>query len=372
MNTERFMMLLMVLTITVLGASCAPLQPMDDTAVPTDVAEEEPAKPPAAEADSDWMAPEGALVSIPVAEAPTLDGMADEAIWADAPAIMVAVEEGANMETSEVSLQSVYTEDMVYFFLSWADPTESFMRSPWVKQEDGSWAKLSDPDDRGGDNNVYYEDKLAFIWPINDSIPRFKSMGCFTACHDEENDVKPFGNKYTDEEGQMGDIWHWKSVRNLGQMDDQYLDSTRWSEDTPEAGRHGDPKDGGGYVNNETEDKSQPMWMGPEGFPRDGSPGYLLDSEKAAFDDSLFKSGDMIPGIYKSAFTGDRGDISAGWQYKDGVWMLEIGRALETGSEFDVQFSDLTAPYYFGVAVFDNAQVRHAYQTRSETLVFAP
>ena len=37
-----------------------------------------------------------------------------------------------------------------------------------------------------------------------------------------------------------------------------------------------------------------------------------------------------------------------------------ISRKLVTGSKFDVQWSDLNARYPFGVAAFDNAQVRHA------------
>jgi hypothetical protein len=330
----------------------------------------------AAESDAamtDWVAPEGALVSVPVTQAPTLDGTVDEAFWADAPAITVQVRSGANMGESDVTLQSAYDDTNVYFTVSWADPTQSFTRSPWVKQEDGSWRKLTDPDDKGGDNNVYYEDKMAIIWSINDSIPDFENIGCFTACHAGENsDAKPYGNKNTDEAGQLGDIWHWKSVRNLNQVDDQYLDSTPYSPDTPSAGRHGDPKDGGGYVNNQNEDNSLPMYMGPADAPRDGSPGYILDSEKIPFEDELFAAGDMIPGIFKSQFTGDRGDISAGWKYEDGVWTVEIARALVTGSDYDVQFSDLTAAYPFGVAVFDNAQVRHAYQRGAETLVFKP
>jgi len=326
---------------------------------------------PATESSAGWVAPEGALVSKLVTEAPTLDGVAGEALWADASAITVAVDNGANMEAAEVTLKSVYDGNNVYFLATWADPTESFIRSPWIKQDDGTWSKLKDPDDKGGDNNVYYEDKMAMIWNINNSIPDFDSLGCFTACHAGENsDVKPFGNKYTDEAGQLGDIWHWKSVRNLNQVDDQYLDSTTYSPDTPEAGRHSDPKDSGGYVDNQTEDKTLPMWMGAADAPRDGSPGYILDSDKLPFDDSLFAAGDMIPGIVKSQITGDRGNISAGWNYENGVWTLELGRALVTGSEYDVQFSDLTAPYYFGVAVFDNAQVRHAYKKGSKTFVF--
>jgi hypothetical protein len=40
-----------------------------------------------------------------------------------------------------------------------------------------------------------------------------------------------------------------------------------------------------------------------------------------------------------------------------------MARKFVTNSEFDVQFKDLQKEYAFGVAVFDNAQVRHAYNT---------
>jgi hypothetical protein len=308
-----------------------------------------------------------------VDSAPTLDGLSQEPSWSTAPAVTIPVTGGANVGSTEVTLKAIYTADSVYFLATWADPTESYLRSPWVKQEDGAWAKLRDPNDRGGDNNLYYEDKLAFIWPIADSIPNFAIQGCFTACHAGENsDAKPYGNKYTAEAGQRGDIWHWKSVRNLNQVDDQYLDDVRYSGDTPEAGRHSDPKDSGGYVNNESEDRTLPAFMQPADEPRDGSPGYILDSEKLPFEDAAFAPGDMVPGIIISEFVGDRGDISAGWAWADGVWTLEFGRALETGSEFDVQFADLTLTYHFGVAVFDNAQVRHAFEAGATPFVFHP
>lgn len=376
-----------LLTLVLVLAGCTmvvtPVPAEEDAAAPTAAVEEEATAEPAEEATAEpaeeaateegtaWTAPEGALVSLPVVDAPTLDGVADEAVWADAPEIVIEVVDGANTEETEVHLKSIYVGDMVYFLATWADPTESFIRSPWVKQADGSWAKLSDPNDRGGDNTLYYEDKFAMIWNIGNSIPDFEDEGCGTACHEgQTRDVKPYGNKYTDEG--MGDIWHWKSVRNEGQIDDQYLDSTRYSPETPEAGRKSDPKDAGGYANNETEDKTLPMWMGPADAPRDGSPGYILDAEKLPFDDSLFVEGDMIPGIVKSPITGDRGNISAGWQWQDGVWTLEFGRTLVTGSEFDVQFDDLAQSYHFGVAVFDNAQVRHAYEDGVSVLVFQP
>ena len=112
--------------------------------------------------------------------------------------------------------------------------------------------------------------------------------------------------------------------------------------------------------------------MGPEGYATDGTPGFILNSEALPFDDSLFVAGDIIPGIVKAAFEGDRGDLFGGWEYVDGRQTIEIGKAFETGSDYDVQYSDFAAEYFFGVAVFDNAQVRHAYQDGVNVLVFQP
>jgi len=348
----------------------APTETEEPSATETPVASETLAEQPTSSA------PEGALVALPVEAAPTLDGVGDEPFWADAQEIVVPVSGGANMGSTDVHIKTVYTNDEIYFLVSYADPSESFFRSPWQKNEDGTWTKVTDPADKGGDNNTVYEDKLAFIWPINNSIPQFETTGCFIACHAGENsDVKPYGNKYTANEGELGDIWHWKSVRNLGQVDDQYLDSTPYSADTPEAGRHSDPNDGGGYVNNETEAKDAPAFTSPAVDLTTGAPGFILDNEKVALDQAAMDAmpaGSYVPSIIKSEFTGDRADISAGWVYADGAWTLEFGRKLVTGSEFDVQFEDLAATYYFGVAAFDNAQVRHALQPGASMLVFQP
>ena len=338
-----------------------------------------------------WTAPEGALVTAPVDAAPTLDGVADDAAWANATEIVVPVSGGSNFDGKggeDVHIKAVYTADEVYFLVTYTDPTESFLRAPWQKQADGSWLKLTDPNDRGGDNNLYYEDKLSFLWPINDSVANFQAQGCFVACHAGENsDVKPYGNMYTAKEGEIFDMWHWKSIRNVAQADDQYMDATRYSADTKEAGRHSDPKDSGGYSDNyatmpdpadatkTVPDKSLPGFTSAGFDAATGAPGFILDSEKVALDQAALDAmpvGSYIPGIVISEFVGDRGDIKAGWKYENGAWTVELGRKLTTGSEFDVQFSDLTAIYYFGVAVFENASVRHAFQAGTSMLVFMP
>ncbi len=311
-------------------------------------------------------------------KAPTLDGQA-EAAWNNAPVTTIDLAGGVNLASgaTKLNLRSVYTGDSVYFLAEWADPTQSARRSPWQKQADGSWKKLSDPNDKGGDNNLYYEDKFAMIWNINNSIKGFNEQGCMVSCHAVEPG-KPYGNKYTAGEGQMGDIWHWKSIRNYNQVDDQYLDwvkldntSKETLDKTKEAGRHSDPKESGGYSDNKTEDGSLPAFALPDNMP--APPYYIIDGEKVEFDDSKYKAADEVPGIIKSEIVGDRGDISAGWTYADGRWTIEFGRKLVTASEkYDVQFNDLVSTYFFGIAVFDNAQVRHAFEAGATPFVFKP
>jgi len=310
------------------------------------------------------------LTAVKVAAGPRLDGAVDD-VWARAKEVAIPVSGGANLPGGQttVRMKALYTSEAAYFLITWADPEESLRRAPFQKQADGTWKKLSDPNDKGGDNNLYYEDKFAIIW--NMSIKGFEQSGCFATCHAGEAG-KPYGNKYTATATETGDIWHWKGVRTnpVGQVDDQYVDSTRYDpQAAPEAGRHGDPKTGGGYANNPTE-AGRPKWALPANRP--APPYWIIDAEKVPLDDSKYKAGDEVPGIVIAPFAGDRGDIQARGVYRDGKWTVEIARKLVTGSKFDVQFSNLSRAYYFGVAVFDNAQVRHAFQMGAVRLVFLP
>mgnify|MGYP000221069502 CR=1 FL=1 len=61
------------------------------------------------------------------------------------------------------------------------------------------------------------------------------------------------------------------------------------------------------------------------------------------------------------------GDLTARGEHKDGHWTLEIKRKRVTthadSQLHDVQFDDLGKTYYFGVAVFDKAQINHLQRT---------
>lgn len=308
------------------------------------------------------------VTAVKASAAPKLDGVADDAVWKGAPELKFNAVKGANFKgnkgNTSGTLRVAYTADTLYMLVTYEDPTQSVRRGPYVKKAAGKWEKLVDPEDKGEDNNKYYEDKMAVIWNINDSIFGFSDrFSCTAVCHTGEPG-KPYGNKYTEEEGEIGDMWHLKYVRGgvIGQMDDQYLDHTRFHpEKAKGAGRKSDPNTGGGYADIKLVD-GKPEFMNKDGKPANKGGTYWVKAEdKVAFDDSKFKVGDEVASIVVAPYTGDRGDVSVGAKWEKGVWTVEIARKLVTGSKVDVNFNDLAKGYAFGLGFFDNAQVRHAY-----------
>jgi hypothetical protein len=305
--------------------------------------------------------PPNTLVANKVLVAPVL-GTADLA-WQTAKALTVQLSGGENFGgkgSTTATLKAVYTSDTLYLLVQYDDPTDSVRRGPFQKQGDGSWKKLADPKNTGGDDNVYYEDKWAMLWPINNSVKGFAQSGCMVACHVGEG--KPYGNKYTASPGELLDMWHMKGSRTgpLGNVDDQYCDDTRYdAQKNPNAGRKSDP--GGPEYENLKVVNGKPEFMNPDGKAANaGGKYYVVDGAQLAFDDSRFKAGDEVASYRIYQVKGDRADIKVKQSWKDGVHTSLVSRKLVTGSKFDVQFSDLSVQYPFGFAAFDNAQVRHA------------
>ena len=316
--------------------------------------------------------PANTLVVAKAGTAPVLDGNANDAAWAAAQPLTVKASGGSNFKNGETTatLKAVTVGDMIYFLIQYDDLTQSVQRGPFQKQADGTWKKLKDPNDKGGDDNVYYEDKWAMIWNIDDSIAGFNQNGCAVLCHVGEG--KPFGNKYTAKEGEVGDMWHLKSMRNgvFGQVDDQYVDHTRYDKDkSPNAGRKGDP--GGPDYKAFDLVSGKPEFMNKDGKPANaGGTYYVKDGDQVPFDDSKFKAGDVAASYIVYKLQGDRGDIQVAYKWDNGKWTYEVARKLKTGSKFDVQFEP-GKTYYFGFAAFDNAQVRHAMGSDVLKLQFA-
>jgi hypothetical protein len=268
-----------------------------------------------------------------------------------------------------VDLRALYDKENVYFIAEWADPTQSVRRMPWQKQADGTWKKLTSSTTH--QENTYYEDKFAIVWDIK--LTDFAKVGCTALCHPGEKASSDYGSKYALTPGDIGDIWHWKGVRtgSVGQIDDQYVDATRPAE-AAEAGRKSDPKTGGGYADNVNAAKNGPQYGLPNNAKASAGGYWIKDGEKVAVSDASYGAGDEVPGIIVAPFAGDRGDLTAQAKWANGKWTLEWSRKLSTGSKYDVQFTDPAKAYAFGVAVFENAQVNHAWSPGVYTLKFAP
>ncbi|WP_296491859.1 ethylbenzene dehydrogenase-related protein [Rhodoferax sp.] len=322
------------------------------------------------------------LVATFTSTAPNPEAGAADPVWSKAKPVSAELTGGVNFGAkpgakgeSVVTLKAAYTADMLYMLIQYKDPTNSIRRGPFQKQADGSWKKLKDPADKGGDDNVYYEDKWAMIWPANAATAvQFDKEGCAMACH--EGQTKPYGNKYTNQPGQILDMWHMKGQRTgpLGFVDDQYTDDTRYDPKTaPNAGRKGDPGPVGGEYTNIALVDGKPAFMDRAAKATNaGGNFYIKKGDQVPFDDSKFKVGDEVASIIINPLTGtDRGDVRTANTYANGMHTSVVSRKLVTGSKFDVQFADMSARYGFGFAAFDNAQVRHATSDDTMYLVFA-
>jgi hypothetical protein len=317
--------------------------------------------------------PPNTLVAAKVAAAPNMASLAADPVWAAARPLSVKLSDGVNFaggkgETT-ATLKAVYTADMLYMLIQYQDPTNSVRRSPYQKQADGSWIQLKDPANKGGDDNIYYEDKWAVLWPAS-PVRNFDRQGCTVACHTGEG--KPYGNKYTRDEGEILDMWHYKGMRTapMGFVDDQYTDHTRYDkEKSPNAGRKGDP--GGAEYNAFPLENGKPKFMDKSARAANaGGKYWIARGDEVPFDDSKFKAGDEVAAHISNVLQGDRSDVRVASGWANGMHTSVISRKLVTGSKFDVQWSDLNARYPFGFAAFDNAQVRHATADEPSFLVF--
>jgi hypothetical protein len=318
--------------------------------------------------------PPNTLLAARVSNPPSLSAGASDPAWATARPITIDLVGGENFGgkgSTTATLKAVYTADTLYMLVQYADPTDSRRRGPFQKQPDGSWRKLADPNNKGGDENLFYEDKWAFLWPIANSVKGFAQNGCMVACHAGEG--KPYGNKYTSSPGEILDMWHMKGGRTapLGYVDDQYTDHTRYdAKVSPNAGRKSDP--GGPEYENMAVVNARPQYMPKDARAANaGGRYYIVKGEEVPFDDARFRAGDEVPSYLILPVKGDRADIRVATTWSNGTLTSVVSRKLVTGSRFDVQFDDLGAQYAFGFAAFDNAQVRHAVHFDARFLAFA-
>lgn len=354
------------------------------------------------------------LVSEKTATVPSIDGTID-AMWANSsilqfstavPEVTGDVFRGYTGKIiPSVKMRSAYDATNIYFLVEWADPTQSLKRNPWYFdpatkrwiQESGTYGFTSSPY-----RPPFYEDKLAFLWNINNSVSGWNSATCYKSCHTGLPAADGSSRHYTNYPTEKIDMWHWKAVRggdNAGfQVHDQVQNSSYPNGRTSDAGVDvyqnntqnlvitgsspaitvAVPKyvipgrsDYGWIYNAEVTAGTAKQIIAVD------ANGVLTLSDATTIDPNVgtdyqrlgtYASGGLgakaIPGLtLNAAYTGSMGDISCKSVYTGTGWIMEIKRALNTGDAVnDVDFTSL-ADQYFGFAIFENAQIAHSIKT---------
>jgi len=287
------------------------------------------------------------LTAIKVATGPTLDGADADAAWDAATALTVPVS-GGKIGDVDVTLKAVYDDDNVYVLLKWADSTMSIDKNLW--EYDGSdWSKSGN------------EDRFSIIWDLG--VTGFAEQGCTVLCHAD--------GMRANADGEFADEWHWKAARSnpMGSSDDKYIDNT-YEEGDVEAGHHGDGGDST-YADNQNEAGDGPAYTWaedtpsvPPGVPTKLASHFLLDSEKAEI--TSLAAGDKVPGYLLRNPSGSRGDVKAYGVWANGMWTVEVQRALDTGANAtkdDATVDQVFTPggtYRFGLAIMDDTGSQHS------------
>jgi PAS domain S-box-containing protein len=287
----------------------------------------------------------------------TVDGLDSEEAWDRARAIIIPVVDG-KVGDVDVEMRALYDSEYIYFFVQWPDPTRS---------DTILWNRSGD---RWYPPAKTTEDIFSIFWNINESVQGYNIAGCSITCHADR--------MRTNEPGELLDYWKWKAEKGnpSGYMWDGYLDHTLVEEEE--------------YITTPTGHKVLKTWHAHK--MDETSPGYVKEQENALLDDAgnylgpryYIAEGDTshitasdigdkavevkyvhgtpvevpagldVPFYISERPPGSAGDIDARGTYSEGMWNLEIKRALRTGHPDDVQF-DTTALYWFSIAVNDDS-----------------
>ena len=199
------------------------------------------------------------LISMKATTAPTIDGVIDQA-WDKAQKLSVSptvpdpgngLFTGYSGEVYPLTLRSMYDDNNVYFLAEITDATQTIIPAPWYfdpsKNTTGKTGWQKEPNQRTYDangaliRNPYGEDRLAMLWNVDNSTPKFISQTCYASCHvftpymDYSKTPAVYtsnannGNHYTNGAAEKIDMW-WGRLgyaskdASLHFMDDNYQD----------------------------------------------------------------------------------------------------------------------------------------------------
>jgi hypothetical protein len=246
-----------------------------------------PASGPQTDKFRDYVAPkreprEMTLVSIPVADAPIVDGQANEAFWQTAPAITTL----DYSSQRPITIRSVHTKREIFFLATFPEEIPHETHKTWV------WDAKEEVYREGPDR----EDVFVFKWSMSGNAVDLRLR-----------EAQPH----------VADIWFWKAHRTnpSGYADDKGQGVSK----TPGA----------------TARKIQSAKHGTLYFDRWGDKGEPAWQAQLYFD----YQGPRLPQFVPRTPEGSRADVRAKGVWSNKQWTLEFGRKLNTGHHDDIVFT---------------------------------
>ena len=171
------------------------------------------------------------LVSTLVTTAPTIDGTID-AMWESAAKLDISAtvpDPGNNLfsgyigEKYTATLRSLYDNQYIYMLIEVTDKDKSIVSAPWFFNPTTKlWARESTSRSINVNGAVsregWGEDKVSFLWNVNNSTAKFAAQTCYASCHiftpymdysknPAELNANTSGNHYTNASAEKIDMW---------------------------------------------------------------------------------------------------------------------------------------------------------------------
>lgn len=301
----------------------------------------------------------------------TPDGNANEAAWSSASALVVTTT-GGTLGGTQVTIKAVYTTANIYILASWADSTFSVTRDKY-NVSGGTFNQGLD-----GSNS---EDRIALLWEIG-TIEGFNSSGGAIKCHG-------LGTVNFTNPGEKADMWHVKAARGGGATSASILSALTIDSSSYEATAgtialtgYADDKfvdhetrksDAGSGVYSDNTNGTHAAWI--EANPSDWIDAMILTQSEIDAGQAINITKGLqngwanltwavnnytslnanVPRHILKTPVGSRGDIEVGMRWTDGIWTVEMKRALDTSNADDVIFNETdNGVYLFSLAIMDN------------------
>jgi hypothetical protein len=287
------------------------------------------------------------IIAAKTTAAITVDGQATEAAWATAPAATIKLTAEPGVEPRTITVRALYDDRNVYLAAKYADSTPLKVGETWV-YDGQKWGKGP------------FDDSLAFVWNMNDSVKGFNENGMkvMTAPLVNGTDIYKFAidparSSYCapTDLTQEADVWGWCGMPEFyGKGDDMHLAiSSEYRSGSTGVKpviyvQHDAHPNSAPWQKNEViiDGSAKPAFMYKPGLDVKTTPRPYQADVVPITDYSIFKAGDKLPyvvGVKGAVWGGSKDDIAVKGARFGSDWSVEFARRLDTGHDDDIKLT---------------------------------